>query len=145
MPRYFSCEPKVFAMIHIKNLKAGYDHHQVLFGVDLQVKPDEIVVLIGPNGAGKSTVIKSVFNLTTVYSGKIMFKGKDIGKLHTHDRIQLGIGYVPQGRQVFPNLSVRENLEMGAFLTRDKDLIEEILCIVLQDLVKVHIVNSLQL
>ncbi len=111
-------------MIHIKNLKAGYDKHHVLFGVDMHVKPDEIVVLIGPNGAGKSTVVKSAFNLATVYKGKIMFKGKDITKLPTHDRIQLGIGYVPQGRQVFPNLTVRENLEMGAFLTTDKELIE---------------------
>jgi len=111
-------------MIQIKNLKAGYEKHQVLFGVDLKVKSNEIVVLIGPNGAGKSTVIKSVFNLTDVYKGKIIFKGKDITKLPTHERIQMGIGYVPQGRQVFPSLSVRENLEMGAFLTTDKDLIE---------------------
>ena len=112
-------------MIDIKNLKAGYDQHQVLFGVDLKVKPNEIVVLIGPNGAGKSTIVKGVFNLATVYKGKIMFKGKDITKLPTHDRIHLGIGYVPQGRQVFPNLSVRENLEMGAFLETDKEIIQE--------------------
>ena len=112
-------------MIEIKNLKAGYDEHQVLFGVDMKVKPNEIVVLIGPNGAGKSTIIKSVFNLTKVYRGKIIFKGKDITKLPTHDRIQMGIGYVPQGRQVFPSLTVRENLEMGAFLTTDKDLVEK--------------------
>jgi len=111
-------------MIDIQKLDAGYDQHHVLFGIDLKVKPNEIVALIGPNGAGKSTVVKSVFNLTNIYSGKILFKGKDITKLHTYDRIQMGIGYVPQGRQVFPSLTVRENLEMGAFLANDKDLIE---------------------
>jgi len=112
-------------MIEIKNLNAGYGKHQVLFGVDLKVRPDEIVVLIGPNGAGKSTVIKSAFNLTSVYKGKIIFKGMDITQMPTHERIQMGIGYVPQGRQVFPSLTVKENLEMGAFLSADKDFIRE--------------------
>ena len=111
-------------MIKIKNLEAGYGKHQVLFGVDLEVKPNEIVVLIGPNGAGKSTVVKSAFNLTDRYNGNIIFKDKDITKLKTHERIQSGIGYVPQGRQVFPNLTVKENLEMGAFLASDKDYIK---------------------
>jgi len=111
-------------MIDIKNLEAGYEKHQVLFGVDLKVKTNEIVVLIGPNGAGKSTVVKSAFNLTDLYKGNIIFKNNDITKLHTYDRIQLGIGYVPQGRQVFTSLTVKENLEMGAFLATDKESIQ---------------------
>ena len=112
-------------MLSIKNLESGYGEMQVLFGVNLNVKPEEIAVLIGPNGAGKSTVLKSIFNLIDVYSGKIIFKNKDVTKIPTHELIKLGISYVPQGRQVFSTLTVRENLEMGAFLTREKNLIEK--------------------
>src|SRR3989338_10213128 len=83
-----------------------------------------IVVLIGPNGAGKSTLLKSIFNLVDVYNGKIIFKNKNITKIPTHELIELGISYVPQGRQVFNSLTVNENLEMGAFLTKEKELIE---------------------
>ena len=112
-------------MLSIKNLKSGYGEMQVLFGVNLDVKPKEIAVLIGPNGAGKSTVLKSIFNLINVYDGKIIFKGKNITKIPTHELIKLGISYVPQGRQVFGTLTVRENLEMGAFLTKEKYLVEK--------------------
>lgn len=98
---------------------------QVLFGISLDVKPDEIAVLIGPNGAGKSTLLKSIFNLVDVYNGKIIFKNKNITKIPTHQLIELGISYVLQGRQVFNTLTVKENLEMGAFLTKEKNLIEE--------------------
>jgi len=110
-------------MLSIKNLESGYGKMQVLFGVDLDVKPSEIVVLIGPNGAGKSTLLKSIFNLVDIYRGKILYKNKDITKIPTHELIELGISYVPQGRQVFSTLTVKENLEMGAFLTKEKDLI----------------------
>ena len=112
-------------MLSIKNLEAGYGKMQVLFGIDLSIKPKEISVLIGPNGAGKSTLLKSIFNLVDIYKGKIIFKNKDITKIPTHKLIELGISYVPQGRQVFQTLTVRENLEMGAFLTKEKDLIEK--------------------
>ena len=110
-------------MLSIKNLESGYGKMQVLFGVDLNIKPGEIAVLIGPNGAGKSTVLKSIFNLIDIYGGKILFKNKNITKIPTHELIELGISYVPQGRQVFSTLTVRENLEMGAFTTKEKDLI----------------------
>ena len=112
-------------MLSIKNLESGYGEMQVLFGVNLDVKPGEIAVLIGPNGAGKSTVLKSIFNLIDVYKGKIIFKNKNITKIPTHELIELGISYVPQGRQVFSTLTAKENLEMGAFLTKEKDLIEK--------------------
>lgn len=112
------------SLLSLRGLDAGYGQLQVLFGVNLNVKPGEIAVLIGPNGAGKSTVLKSIFNLTDIRKGSIMYKGKNITKLPTHERIQLGISIVPQGRQVFSNLTVRENLEMGAFLTKDRDLIK---------------------
>lgn len=112
------------SLLAIRNLEAGYGKLKVLFGVDVSVKPNEIAVLIGPNGAGKSTVLKSIFNLCDIKKGNILYKGKDITKLPTHERIQLGIAIVPQGRQVFSNLTVKENLEMGAYLTQDRDLIE---------------------
>src|SRR3989344_2680147 len=121
-------------MLSIKNLESGYGEMQVLFGVNLNVNPNEIAVLIGPNGAGKSTVLKSIFNLIEIYNGKILYKNKDITKIPTHELIELGIGYVPQGRQVFSTLTVRENLEMGAFLTKEKDLIEK----KLNDVVELH-------
>ena len=112
-------------MLSIKNLESGYGKMQVLFGVDLKANPNEIVVLIGPNGAGKSTLLKSIFNLVDVYKGQIVFKGKNITKIPTHELIELGISYVPQGRQVFHALTVKENLEMGAFLTKEKELVDK--------------------
>ena len=111
-------------MLQIKNLESGYGKMQVLFGISLDVKPNDIVVLIGPNGAGKSTLLKSVFNLVDIYKGRIIFKNKNITKMPTHELIELGISYVPQGRQVFNSLTVKENLEMGAFLTKEKELIQ---------------------
>jgi branched-chain amino acid transport system ATP-binding protein len=128
-------------MLQIKNLESGYGEMQILFNVSLNVKPNDIAVIIGPNGAGKSTLLKSIFNLVDVYKGKILFKSyrnkvsgelknkkflsnKNITKIPTHELIELGISYVPQGRQVFNTLTVRENFEMGAFLTKEKDLIE---------------------
>ncbi|MCK4792222.1 MAG: ABC transporter ATP-binding protein [Desulfobacteraceae bacterium] len=111
-------------MLRIDNLKAGYNGMEILHEVNLEVRPAEIVALIGPNGAGKSTLLKSIFNLCKIYSGKIIFKDKDITKLPTHQLIYQGVSYVPQGRQVFSNLSVRENLEMGAFIMRDKEVVK---------------------
>ena len=107
-------------MLQIKNLKSGYHGMEVLHGIDLEMKPGEIVALIGPNGAGKSTLLKSIFNLCEIYSGQIVFsasdgENKELTNLPTYQLIKLGISYVPQGRQVFPTLTVRENLEMGAF------------------------------
>jgi len=111
-------------MLTISNLKSGYNGMEVLHGIDLEVKPGEIVALIGPNGAGKSTLLKSIFSLCEIYSGKIIFKDKDITKLPTHYLIYEGISYVPQGRQVFSTLTVKENLEMGAFIMEDHELIK---------------------
>ena len=111
-------------ILRIDNLKAGYNGMEILHEVNLEVRPAEIVALIGPNGAGKSTLLKSIFNLCKIYSGKIIFKDKDITKLPTHQLIYQGVSYVPQGRQVFSNLSVKENLEMGAFIMRDKEVVK---------------------
>jgi branched-chain amino acid transport system ATP-binding protein len=109
-------------MLKIKNLRSGYNGIEVLHGVDFEIKPAEIVAIIGPNGSGKSTLLKSIFNLCEIYSGAIIFKDKDITKLPTHYLIQEGISYVPQGRQIFSNLTVKENLEMGCFIMDDHEI-----------------------
>jgi branched-chain amino acid transport system ATP-binding protein len=109
-------------MLKIQNLKAGYNGMEILRGIDFEIKPAEIVAIIGPNGAGKSTLLKAIFNLCDIYSGKIIFKDKDITKLPTHYLIQEGICYVPQGRQVFSTLTIKENLEMGSFVLEDHEL-----------------------
>jgi len=110
-------------MLKIEGLRAGYDRMEILKEVSLEVKPAEIVALIGPNGAGKSTLLKSIFNLCKVYSGEIMFKDKNITRLPTHELIYEGVSYVPQGRQVFSDLTVKENLEMGGFIMKDREVL----------------------
>jgi len=121
-------------MFRIQDLKAGYDGIEILHKLDLNVGVGEIVVLIGPNGAGKSTVLKSIFSLADIYSGKIIYsaqdgsasggKDLDITSLKTHELISLGISYVPQGRQIFSNMTVLENLQMGAFTIKDQDIVK---------------------
>ena len=105
-------------LLEIKNLKAGYGPFEILHDVSLDVYVGEMVVLVGPNGAGKSTVLKSVFGLTTKTGGHIRFRDKDITGLPTHACFEEGIGFVPQGRLVFANMTVCENLEMGGFLLK---------------------------
>lgn len=103
-------------MLTITNLHAGYEQLQILFGVNLEAQLNEITLLIGPNGAGKSTVLKSIFNLVDIYDGQIRVDRREITKAPTHACIQHGLVYVPQGRPIFPSLSVRENIELGGFL-----------------------------
>ena len=112
-------------MLSIKNLDAGYEGLGVLKQINLEIKPNEIVALIGPNGAGKSTIIKSIFDIADVTKGKIIFKGKDITKLKTHELIEVGISFVTQGKINFSNLTVKENLEIGANMIKDKEVIEK--------------------
>ena len=102
-------------MLSIDNIKAGYNKTEVLHGINITVKPKEIIAIIGPNGAGKSTILKSIFHLCELYGGRINFNGRDITKLSTHELINEGICYVAQGRQIFSTLTVKENLEMGAY------------------------------
>jgi branched-chain amino acid transport system ATP-binding protein len=111
--------------LRISGLAAGYGQFRVLDKVDLLLRQGEIAALIGPNGAGKSTVLKSVFGLATVYSGSIRFGEREVTSLKTSDLVKSGISYVPQGRQVFSSLTVKENLEMGAFIIRDSSIIKK--------------------
>jgi len=104
------------SLLQVTGLDAGYGELQILEGVDLNVEDGEYITLVGPNGAGKSTVMKSVFGLTNVMGGAVEFAGDDITGRSPDDIIELGLGYVPQSDNVFSSLTVRENLEMGAFI-----------------------------
>jgi len=106
-------------LLSIHDLEVSYGAVQVLFGVNLEVRAGEIVSIIGPNGAGKSTVIKAVIGLVEVQGGSVEFDGRDITNLPAHIVPSLGVTYVPQGRIVFAQMTVTDNLEMGAFLQRD--------------------------
>lgn len=108
-------------MLKIEKLKAGYNGMEILHGLDFAVQNKEIIAIIGPNGAGKSTLLKSIFNLADIYSGQIIFENKNITRLPTYQLIHQGISFVPQGRQIFGNLTVMENLEMGAFIFKQAD------------------------
>ncbi|WP_435318277.1 ABC transporter ATP-binding protein [Haloarchaeobius sp. TZWSO28] len=103
-------------LLNVANLDAGYGDLQILTDVDMFVEDGEYVTIVGPNGAGKSTVMKSVFGLTTYMGGDIDFAGDDISGLNPEEIIHHGLGYVPQNDNVFANLTVEENLEMGAYI-----------------------------
>ena len=108
-------------LIKIDNVVAGYvPGVPILNGCDLVLQPGELVGIIGPNGAGKSTMLKALFGLITVTSGGVTYKGEDITTLKAHELVERGIGYVPQTNNVFPSLTVAENLEMGVFLRPDR-------------------------
>jgi len=104
------------SLLAVENLDAGYGDLQILEDVDLAVDDGEYVAIVGPNGAGKSTLMKSVFGLTTHMGGRVSFAGEDIGGLPPEEVITRGLSYVPQSENVFPNLTVEENLEMGAYI-----------------------------
>jgi len=104
------------SLLAVRGLDAGYGDLQVLDGVDMDVADGEYVVIVGPNGAGKSTVMKSVFGLTTYIGGAVVFDGEEISQRRPDQIIHEGIGYVPQSDNVFDTLTVRENLEMGAYI-----------------------------
>jgi branched-chain amino acid transport system ATP-binding protein len=103
-------------MLEIKNLHAGYGQMKVLQGVDLDIQAGEIVALLGSNGAGKSTLNNNISGIYTPTSGSILFEGEDIVGMRSEHVVQKGIIHVPEGRRIFPNISVRENLELGSYL-----------------------------
>ena len=104
-------------LVVIDNVVAGYvPEVNILNGVELVLGPGELVGIIGPNGAGKSTMLKALFGLIDVREGEVLYKGDDITSLTAHELVERGIGYVPQNNNVFPSLTVEENLEMGMFV-----------------------------
>ncbi|PIT77712.1 branched-chain amino acid ABC transporter ATP-binding protein [Limnohabitans sp. B9-3] len=113
-------------MLHIKNLTAGYGKVNVLHGVSLDVNERECVALIGANGAGKSTTLRCICGLNEVRSGSIEFMGDSLNGLSGHAIVRKGITMCPEGRQVFAEMSVLENLEMGAHIRRDGEQLSDI-------------------
>ncbi len=103
------------ALLDVRDLVAGYGRVEVLRGVSLHVQPGEIVALLGSNGAGKSTLNNTVCGLVPASAGRVGFDGADLTGAHYRDVVRAGLIQVPEGRRVFPNLTVRENLELGAF------------------------------
>lgn len=112
-------------MLKVENLHVYYGAIHAIKGVTFEVKQGTIVSLIGSNGAGKSTILKTISNLLDVAEGSITFLGESTAKLEAHKIVEKGISHVPEGRRVFPELSVYENLQMGAYIRKDKEGIEE--------------------
>ncbi len=117
-------------MLKVKNLKLGYDNVPVIFDVSLEVKEKEVVSIVGSNGAGKSTILRGLSGLIKPMEGTIEFMGENINKVPAHKLVTMGIAHVPEGRQLFGKLSVRENLMMGAYTLKDetakKDALEQV-------------------
>lgn len=100
-------------MLRLESVTAGYTDENIIHEVSLEVEKGEIVTIIGPNGSGKSTLMKSIFGLTRMRGGSVLFQGQDITGKRPEELVRLGLAYVPQERNVFSSLTVRENLEMG--------------------------------
>ena len=107
-------------MLTLQNVSSGYGAIRALKGITLHVEKGEIVTLIGANGAGKTTTLRTITGLVAATGGDVMFEGRRLNDIPTHKLVAMGICMVPEGRAVFANLTVLENLEMGAYLQRDR-------------------------
>jgi len=107
------------AILEVKDLVSGYSGVMILDGVSIHCSDNEIVSIIGPNGAGKSTLMKSVFGLIDVKAGSVTFDGQSITGIRASRLVKLGVSYVPQEKNIFPSLTVEENLQIGAFIRGD--------------------------
>ncbi len=112
-------------MLKLENVQSGYGNKLAIRNVSLEIQQGEIITLIGANGAGKSTTLMTICGVVSCRSGKITFQNKEIHKTAPETIVQMGICQVPEGRHIFPQLSVKENLDMGAFLRKDKDGIKK--------------------
>jgi branched-chain amino acid transport system ATP-binding protein len=112
-------------LLELTDLRVGYGGIKALKGVSMKVMPGEIVAMIGANGAGKTTTLKSIAGLLPLTSGTITLAGKALGTMGTEDRVAAGISLVPEGRAIFPTLTVRENLELGAYVHRHHATMKE--------------------
>jgi len=113
-------------MLDVKNLHVRYGQSEVLHGIDITVKPGEIVAVVGRNGMGKSTLMKSLIGVLPVASGSIQVGAKDLSHAPSHQRVRDGVGYVPQGRGIFGTMTVRENIETGLVASGRKDIPPEL-------------------
>ncbi len=111
-------------MLEVRNIEVSYGEFLALRGVSFTVKDGELVTIIGANGAGKSTILRAVMGLVKCRKGEILFQGEDITSSPSHRRALLGISLVPEGRKIFPDLTVAENLMMGAYIQEDRKAIQ---------------------
>jgi branched-chain amino acid transport system ATP-binding protein len=119
LPVALADAPSNDPLVHVDNVVAGYvPEVNILNGCSLELQSGELIGIIGPNGAGKSTVLKALFGLLPVRTGTVMYRGEDVTGQKANTLVAKGVGYVPQINNVFPSLSVRENLEMGGYLYR---------------------------
>ncbi len=118
-------------ILKVENVNAGYGKLHILFDISAKVYDNQITTIVGPNGSGKSTFLKTIFGLSTIYSGKILYDEKDVTNVPPHEKTKLGIAYLPQTDNVFVNLSVEENLKIAGY-TLDKDEVEERIKIALE-------------
>jgi len=109
-------------MLEVKKLAAGYGRTQILWDIDLTIGENEIVALVGPNGSGKTTLLRAITGMIQVKSGEVNFLGENIKGRSIEEIVSRGIAHVPEGRRLFPGLTVRENLELGAWRTRDTNV-----------------------
>jgi urea transport system ATP-binding protein len=109
-------------MLNVSGLRAGYGHSEALHGIDFNVAPGEIVVFVGRNGMGKTTLMKSLIGMLPVRAGSIMLDGVDLAHLPSHTRVAKGLAFVPQGRMIFPTMTVQENIETGLFVHNGKQV-----------------------
>jgi branched-chain amino acid transport system ATP-binding protein len=118
-------------MLTLHNVQAGYGRTTILHGIDVEVRSGEVVTIVGANGAGKTTTLRTIAGLVRPTAGSIIFEGKEIGRLSPHEIVALGVTLIPEGRQLFPFMSVRDNLRMGAYTlharTRLEQTMEEVL------------------
>lgn len=112
-------------MLKIENIDVYYGAIHALHNISLEVSQGEIVTLIGANGAGKSTILRTVSGLLSPKNGKVIFKGQTISGVPAHEIVGMGLSQVPEGRRIFANLTVRENLELGAYLRKDKENLKQ--------------------
>jgi branched-chain amino acid transport system ATP-binding protein len=112
-------------ILKVTDIHCGYDHVPVIFGISLEVAEGELVAIVGANGAGKSTTMRAIAGLNHPTQGSITFLGEDITRSKAHNTLRKGISYVPEGRRLFAKLTVRQNLELGAFVTKDPRVVAE--------------------
>jgi branched-chain amino acid transport system ATP-binding protein len=113
------------SLLEIDNIHSYYGHIHALKGISVEVNEGEIVTLIGSNGAGKSTALRTISGMMHPKKGRILFQGNDISRQEPHQIVHKGMVHVPEGRGIFPTLTVKENLEMGAFIISDSRIVEE--------------------
>ena len=112
-------------MLEVTNVSSGYGMVQILWNVSFKIKEKEIVSIIGPNGAGKTTLVKTIAGLLTAKTGTILFNGENVEKLPPYEIVKRGITMVPEGREIFPRMTVEENIRLGAYTIKEKGKVAE--------------------